>query len=116
MLVPWCALNGSHLATSQCARGAEQKRKRLAEEELQESSERAFQAYGAPLENVTTFKYLRRVVTAGYDEWPAVTGNLHKAKKSWGWISRVLSREGAEPKVSGHFFKAVVQAMLLFRA
>ena len=29
-------------------------------------------------------------------------------------MTRILSREGAEPRVSGFFFKAVVQAMLLF--
>ena len=34
-----------------------------------ESSERAFQAYGEPLENVTAFKYLVRVITAGDDDW-----------------------------------------------
>ena len=29
-------------------------------------------------------------------------------------MTRILSREGAAPRVSGFFFKAVVQAMLLF--
>ena len=29
---------------------------------------------------------------------------------------RILSREEADPKVLGQFFKAVVQAVLLFRA
>ena len=45
----------------------------------------------------------------------AVAGNLQKARKSWGRMSRILSWEGADPKVLGHFFKAVVQVMLLFR-
>ena len=31
-------------------------------------------------------------------------------------MSRILIREGAYPKVSGHFFKAVVQAVLIFGA
>ena len=52
MLVPWNYLDGRNLATDQCARGAERKRRSLTEEELRESSEGAFQAYGAPLENV----------------------------------------------------------------
>ena len=55
MLVPFRALNRRHLATDKYARGAERKRRRTEEEELQEISERAFQAYGAPLENVTAF-------------------------------------------------------------
>ena len=44
---------GSPAGTEQqCARGAEQKRQRLAEVELRETLERAFEAYGEPLENV----------------------------------------------------------------
>ena len=45
ILVPWSALNRRHLATAQCAKGADRKLRRLEEEALQESSERAFQAY-----------------------------------------------------------------------
>ena len=33
MMVPWQALNGRHPATSQCARGDERKKRRLAEAE-----------------------------------------------------------------------------------
>ena len=49
MMFPWRALNGRHLSTAQCDRGVERNRRRLAEEELRDISERAFQAYGAPL-------------------------------------------------------------------
>ena len=107
MLVPWQALNVRHLATAQCARGAEQKRRRIAEAELRESLERAFEAYGEPLQNVTAFKYLVQL---------AVVGNLGKARNNWGRLSRVMSREGEDPKVSGHFYTAVLQAVLLFGA
>ena len=95
MLVPWRELNRRHLVTNQCARGAERKQMRLAEEELQEISERAFQAYGELLENVTALKYLGRVMTEGDHDWPIVEGNLQKKRKSWGRMSRILSREGA---------------------
>ena len=78
--------------------------------------ERSFKAYGAPLENVTAFKYLGRVMTAGYDDWHAVVGNLQRARKSWEQLLRILSREGADPKVSGHFFKVVTQEVLFFGA
>ena len=87
MLVPRSTLNGRHPVTTQCARGAERKRRRLAEAELRESTERAFEAYGKPLENMTAFKYLGRVLTAGDDDWPEVLGNLSKARKSWGRLS-----------------------------
>ena len=114
MLIPWSALSRRHLATVQYARGTEQNRRRLAEEELREISERFFKAYGAPLENVTAFKYLVWVMMARDDDWPEVAGNLQKARKIWGRMSRVLIRERVDPKVSGHFFKAVVQDVLLF--
>ena len=62
------------------------------------------------------FKYMVRVMTAGDDNFPAVAGNVQKAGKSWVQKLRVLSREGVYPKVLGHFFKAVVRAVLIFGA
>ena len=53
-------------------------------------------------------------MTAGDDDWLAVIGNLGKARKSWGGLSRVLGREGADPKVSGSFYTAIAQAVLHF--
>ena len=68
MLVHWRALNGRQLVTTQCDRGAERKQKSLTEEEMQEISERAFQAYGGPLDNMKAFKNIGRVMTAGDDD------------------------------------------------
>ena len=55
-------------------------------------------------------------MAGGDDDWIAVVGNFGKARKSWGWLSRVMGREGADPKVSGNFYKAVAQAVLIFGA
>ena len=55
MLVPRRSLNGRHPATEQCTRGEERKRRRLAEAETRESLERAFKAYGEPINNVSEF-------------------------------------------------------------
>ena len=89
---------------------------RLAEEELREITERDFETYVAPLENVTAFKCLGRAMTAGDDDWPAVVGNLQKARKSWGRLLRIMIQEGEDPKVSEHYFKALTQEVLLFGA
>ena len=62
------------------------------------------------------FIYLGRVLTSGDDDWPEVVVNLGKAHRSWGQLSRVLGREGADPKVSRTFYTAVTQAVLLFGA
>ena len=84
MLVPWRALNGRHKDTAMCKSGVEWKRRRLAEAEIRESTEMAFDAYREQLESVPRFTYLGRVMTAGDDDWPAVAGNLNKARRSWG--------------------------------
>ena len=69
---------------------------------------RAFSAYERPLEMVTSFKYLGRVISAIDDNWPVVVKILSRARKVWSRISCILGREGAVPRVSGFFFKAVV--------
>ena len=53
-------------------------------------------------------------MTAGDEDWPAVAGNLLKARKCWRQLARILIREGANSRVSGNFFQAVVQQVLLF--
>ena len=51
---------------------------------------------------------------AGDDYWPSVVGNLRKTRVSWAHMKRILVREGANPRISGIFSKAVVQAVLFF--
>ena len=53
---------------------------------------------------------------AGDDDWTAVVGTLNKARRSWGRLQSILKREGATPRISGSFFKAVVQQVVLFGA
>ena len=84
LLLPWCprcdlqvsrkVLNGRHLGTLQCKKGAERKRRRLAETETRENAERAFHAYGKPMEAVSEFCYLGRLLTA------TVAWNIQKAR------------------------------------
>ena len=58
------------------------KKVRMAEAKLRGSTERAFETYDKPLKTVSTFKYLGRVMMAGNENWPAVSGNLVKARKN----------------------------------
>ena len=85
-------MNGRHLATDQCTERQERNCRKLAEEELQEILERDFQASWEPLETVTSFKYLGRVLTVGDDDWMAVAGNLRKARKSWMQMTKILGQ------------------------
>ena len=65
----------------------------------------AFEVYGQQIKSVPRFTYLGRVMTAGGEDWPAVAGNLAKARKSWGRMQGILRREGATPRISGNFSK-----------
>ena len=76
----------------------------------------AFEVYWQQIQLVPWFTYLGRVMTEGDDDWPAVAGNLAKARKILGRMQGILRREGATPRISGDFFKAVVQQVLLFGA
>ena len=87
MLMTWRALNFS---TAQCAKEEDRKRQRMAEEEIQESEDRAFQAYGRPLMTITSFKYLGWLLTAADDNWPALVGGLIKAWKGWAQLARIM--------------------------
>ena len=56
-----------------------------------------------------------RVLMEGEDNCLSVAGNLRKDRKIWMQMTRILIREGVDLKVSGLFFKAVVQEVLLFQ-
>ena len=92
MQVPRKALNRRHLGTAQCAKGAERKRRQLAETEMRENLEQAFSAYKQPMGAVLDFRYLGRLLTATDDDWLVVAGNIKKARRSWGRLDRVLGR------------------------
>ena len=78
--------------------------------------EQAFHAYGQPMEAVSEFRYLGRILTATDNDWTEVAGNIKKARRSWGRLDWVLGREGADPKVSRNFYIAVTQQILIFGA
>ena len=83
---------------------------------METTSEKAFHAYGKKMRAVTDFWYLGRVMTNTDDDWPAVAGNLRKARVTWGRLARILGQEGSDPKVSRNFYIAVTQQVILFRA
>ena len=65
---------------------------------------------------VLEFKYLGRVLMESDENWPEVVGNLSKGQQRWVQMLRILGQEGAEPRTSGNFYKAVVQATLMLGA
>ena len=73
----------------------------------------AFSVYGRPLVMVTSFEYLVWVISAAGDYLMAAVRNLARARAVRRRLMQLLIREGAAPRVSGFFFKAVVQSVLL---
>ena len=114
MLVPWEDLNGHQPNTIQFKKGAEQKRCRLGPEDLRENTGQDLWAYGCTLDLVPSFKYLGRIIMASDNDYPVVVINLWKAQNKWDRLTRILGREGANPRLSGNFFKALVHKVLIF--
>jgi hypothetical protein len=50
------------------------------------------------LEHIDTYKYLGRPVSATNYDQIALSSNLQKGRKTLGWMSTILKREGADPK------------------
>ena len=84
-----------------------------AEEERVVTSSKSI-AYGRPLEIFTSFQYMGQFILEDDDYWPAVVRNLSRVRMVWKRMTIILSMEGAEPRVSGFFFKDVVQAVFIF--
>ena len=108
------AIRNGHWASLLCQRGRDRQRQRRAAAEGRRGSEVVFTIYGKPLPRVDTFKYLGRPIASNDDDWPALYRNLTRARRKWGMVRRVLTREGATPAISGMFYKAIVQSILLY--
>ena len=114
MHIPYSALNSNHTATAACRRGATLHERRLQVARLRRSNEQIITVNGTDLERVPQFCYLGRVLSLNNSDWPAVYKNIRKAKQKWALISRPLIRTGVAPQVVGLFYKAIVQAVLLY--
>jgi hypothetical protein len=69
---------------------------------------------GIDLQQVNEYVYLGRVITAADNDVQALCKNIMKTRKRWGSLRRVLSRAGATPRISGYFYKAACQSVLLY--
>ncbi len=73
-----------------------------------------FRANGEDLDRVEVFKYLGQLISFNDANNQAMQSNLKKARGCWAQVSRVLRAENATPKTCGMFYKATVQAVLLY--
>ena len=103
-----------HEQTRNCQEGFERRIQHEAAVTAGRALDQEFTAYGEKLERVEVFKYLGRLLSFDDNDIQAVRSNLKKARKVWSRISRVLRAENASPRVCGMFYKATVQAVLLY--
>jgi hypothetical protein len=103
-----------HQCTRLCQEGWKRKMKHEAAETARVALVQLFTAYKDKLERVEVFKYLGRLLAYNDNNTQAMRANLRKVRKSWGQVSYVLRAENALPKVCDVFYKATVQAVLLF--
>ena len=77
-------------------RGIEMKCNSLEEEETKEGKERTINVYGVHLSQVTSFKYMGRVLSTDDDDWHSVVHSLRQARKKWAQLTCILIREGED--------------------
>ena len=65
-------------------------------------------------EGVDYFKYLGQILNQADKDWPTVLHNIRRVRKFWGRLAKLLIREGTDPIISEKFYRAVVQAGILF--
>ncbi len=80
----------------------------------QQALEGTFRANREDLERIEVFKYLGWLISFDDANNQAMRSNLKKAQGCWAWVSRVLRAENVTPKTCGMFYKATVQAVLLY--
>ena len=69
---------------------------------------------GIPIENVSEFKYLGRILSADDRDDAAVSYNIKKASQAWFGMYHILLHKTSNPCTMAHFYLAIVQAKLLY--
>jgi hypothetical protein len=108
------AVGEKHKLSEDCKKATRSSQARLDEKVQQSARENIFTVSGIQLERVNQFKYLGRLLDEDDKDGPAVQANLEKARQKWGRIGRILSREQATPRIMATFYKAIIQAVLLY--
>ncbi len=94
--------------------GVEQKQHREAAVTSALALRQQFTVHGEALERVEVFKYLGRLLAQDDDDLQAIRNQTRKARGTWARVGQVLRAENVPPRIAAKFYKAVVQAVLLY--
>ena len=103
-----------HQTTKECQVGVEGRQQREAAVTSALALRQQFSVNGEALEQVEVFKYLGRLLAQDDDDIQAIRAQLRKARGTWARVGQVLRAENVPPRVAVKFYKAVVQAVLLY--
>ena len=103
-----------HQATLECRRFTIVRDKEVRAERQDEALEVNFTIGGVGINRVKQFRYLGRVLDENDDDSHAAGRQLARARDKWRRFGHVLKSERVSPRVMGYFYKAVVQAVLLY--
>ena len=73
-----------------------------------------FTVNGLPLEQVTTFRYLGRVLSDDDSDLTAYMQNIARARAKWAQLRRVLRADGIKKKTCSRLYLVIVSAILLY--
>jgi hypothetical protein len=103
-----------HIRTKECGIGMDRQLQRESTISSALALRREFNVDGTVLELVEVFKYLGHLLAQDDDDAQAIRQQLWKARGVWAQVGQVLRGENATPWVAAKFYKAVVQAILLY--
>jgi hypothetical protein len=103
-----------HIRTQECQTGVERKLQRESAVRLALALRRQFSVHEDVLERVEVFKYLGCLLAQDNDDAQAIRQQLQKARGVWARVGQVLPGENTAPRIAAKFYKAVVQAILLY--
>jgi hypothetical protein len=103
-----------HTCTKECAMGTARQKQQEAAVASALALCCQFMVHGDALDKVKVFKYLSRMMAQDNKDVQAVRHQLRKAQRTWACIRQVLRSKSITPWVAAKFYKAVVQAVLLY--
>jgi hypothetical protein len=118
----WCAMqvnpaHPQHIQTQECRTRVERKLQQESVVCLALALRRQFLVHGDVLERIEVFKYLGCLLPQdnNNDDAQAIQQQLQKTRGVWARVGQVLRGENTAPRIAAKFYKAVVQAVLLYR-
>ena len=104
----------AHQESAECRNFAEKRHRHFQQKRQQMAREVSFNVNGEKIDKVSKFKYLGRILEETDDDDHAANRQLTRARARWGRIAKILTIDGASPRVMGYFYKAIIQTVLLY--